>query len=204
MTTKRLPTPRQAAVGMRLAAQNAWAHLQCAQTLQEAGYLGAASAHLVYAVEEAVKARVLLKWPALVQRMTEGQLREMLYSHQLRHAVAGVDSMSQALRAEIALWRLDHSGQVPNRAALTRLFVRHPDAFPVTWARNAERERQRGMHVDWDGRSWRSPKDASAFQYERRLNRCQIFVVRTMALAGLLSEIRDDLKRIGWDIDDEA
>ena len=200
---KRLPTPRQAEVGMKLAATNAWTHILCAENVHEAGHIGAASAHLVYAVEEAVKARVLNKWPDLVKVMTPRQLRDALYTHPIRHGIAHLDSMPLALRTEIALWRLDHPGQQVNRPTLTRLFVRHPEAFPVTWSKNADQDRQRGMHVDWDGRSWKSPDDIKEVHYQRRFGRCLEFVVRTMALVGILDEIKDELAESGWGISQE-
>jgi AbiV family abortive infection protein len=198
-----LPTPKQAAVGMRLAAENAWTQIRCAEVVYEAGHVGAACAHLVLAVEEAVKARVLHKWPTLVKGLTTRQLRDLLYTHPIRHEIASLDSMPQALRLEIALWRIDHPGQVPNRQALTRLFVRHPEAFPITWAKNAEEERQRGLHVDWNGRSWKSPTDFTEAHYARRYARCVEFVVKTTALVGMFDEIKDELAESGWDIEQE-
>jgi AbiV family abortive infection protein len=200
---KPLPTSTQAAAGTRLAAENAWTQVLCAQALHEAGHVGAASAHLVLAIEEAVKARVLHRWSSLVKVMTERQLRNLLYSHPVRHEIATLDSMPQALRAEIAVWRIDHPGLVMSRPTLTRLFARHPEAFPITWAKNADSERQRGMHVDWNGRSWKSPSDVTEKHYQRRFGRCLEFVVKTTALVGMFDEIKDELAESGWDIGKE-
>jgi AbiV family abortive infection protein len=200
---KPLPTSKQAVTGSRLAASNAWTHINCAEALHEAGHNGAACSHLVLAVEEAVKARVLHRWPALLKLKTQQQLRDLLYSHHARHASATLDSMPQALRREIALWCLDHPSQAIDRAALTRLFVRHPDAFPITWAKNADLERQRGMHVDWSGRSWKSPSDLTEGHYAQRLRRCLEFVVTTSALVGMFDEIKGELAESGWNIDEE-
>jgi AbiV family abortive infection protein len=200
---KPLPTPRQALKGSGLAASNAWTHINCAEALHEAGYTGAGCAHLVLAVEEAVKARVLHQWQVLLKLKTDRQLRDLLYSHSVRHESATLDSMPRALRGEIALWSIDHPGQVINRRALTRLFARHPDAFPITWAKNADRERQRGMHVDWNGRSWKSPSDLTEAHYTRRLRPCLEFVVKTSALVGMFDEIKDELAESGWNIDQE-
>jgi len=175
--------------------------MMCADNLHEAGYIGPASAHLVYAIEEAAKARVLFKWPRLLKVMTKKQLSELLYTHPIRHGIVHVDSMPSALRIEIALWGLDHPGQKINPKALTRLFVRHPEAFPVTWSRNAENERQRGMHVDWDGRSWRTPANVTEARYQSRYARCLEFVIATMALTGMYDEIKDELAESGWNID---
>jgi len=190
-------------VGKALAISNAWTHIICAEELRGHAHLGPASTHLILAVEEAVKARVLHKWPALIEVMTVRQLEDLLYTHPVRHEIAQLDSMPRALRAEIALWTVDHPDQELNRATLTRLFVRHPEAFPVTWAKNAEVERQRGMRVDWDGRVWRSPKEITESHYSRRYGRCLEFVVRTAALVGTLDEIKDELAETGWEIDQE-
>jgi AbiV family abortive infection protein len=186
---------------MQLAAANAWTHMMCAENIHDAGYIGPACAHLVYAVEEAAKARALCKWSALVKVMTQKQLSEMLFTHPVRHAIAHLDSMPSALRTEIALWGLDHPGQKIDAKALTRLFVRHPEAFPVTWSRNAERERQRGMHVDWDGRSWKAPANIKEAHYQNRYGRCLEFVVATMGLVGMYDEIKEELAESGWNID---
>ena len=82
-TRQPLPTVKQAKIGMRLAASNAWTHILCAQTLQDEQHLGPATAHLIYAVEEAVKARVLHRWPVLVEQMSAAALRDLLYVHQV-------------------------------------------------------------------------------------------------------------------------
>src|SRR5438067_726340 len=105
---RQLPSTKQAAAGMSLAADNAWDHLMCAESLHRDGRFGAASAHLIYAVEEAAKARVLHKWPALVKLLGPRDLHRLLYSHEMRQAIAGVDSMPHALRTALALWRIDH------------------------------------------------------------------------------------------------
>jgi hypothetical protein len=81
--------------------------------------------------------------------------------------------------------------------------VRHPEAFPITWAKNAEEERQRGLHVDWNGRSWKSPTDFTEAHYARRYARCVEFVVKTTALVGMFDEIKDELAESGWDIEQE-
>ena|ERR1700694_3882037 len=198
-----LPPSRQVANGLKLATDNAWTHIQCAEVLHASGHTGAASAHLVLAVEEAVKARVFYKWPELVKVMTARQLRDLLYTHPVRHGIAAFDSMPQALRVDIALWRIDHPGRDIDNKALTRLFARHSEAFPVTWAKNADKDKQRGMHVDWDGRSWKTPADITETYYRRRFVRCLEFVVKTTALVGLFDEIRDELAESGWNIDQE-
>jgi AbiV family abortive infection protein len=141
-----LPTARQAVKGVTLASENAWTHIQCAEALQPTGHFGAASAHLVLAVEEAVKARVYYKWPALLRSMTQKQLRELLFTHQVRHEIAVHDSMSQPLRIAIALWHLDHPGRQMERKTLSRILARYSDAFPLMWAKNADKDKQRGMH----------------------------------------------------------
>jgi AbiV family abortive infection protein len=196
-----LPTNRQAARGVSLAAENAWTHIECAEALREAQHFGPASAHLVLAVEEAVKARVYYKWPRLVKAMSQKQLRELLYTHQVRHEIAVLDSMSQSLRTAIRLWQIDHPGAQMSRPTLTSFFARHDDAFPLTWAKRADRDKQRGMHVDWDGRAWKSPSSVTEVQYQRRFVRCLEFVIKTNAAVGLFDEIREDLARSGWDID---
>ena len=88
-----------------MAADNGWTHIECAEALQQARHFGAASAHLVLAVEEAVKASVYYQWPALMASMTHEQLRELLYTHRVRHGIAVYGSMSQPLRASAS-----HSG----------------------------------------------------------------------------------------------
>jgi len=199
-TRQPLPTARQAAKGVSLAADNAWIHIECAEALQEARHFGAASAHLVLAVEEAVKARVYYQWPALMTSMTQGQLRELLYTHRVRHGIAVYDSMSKPLRTAIALWQIDHAGRRIDRKALARIFARHTDAFPLTWAESADQDKQRGMHVDWDGRAWKTPASVT---YQRRFVRCLEFVVKTRAAVGLFDEIQEDLAESGWDIEED-
>jgi AbiV family abortive infection protein len=202
-TRQPLPTARQAAKGVSLAADNAWTHIECAEVLQQARHFGAASAHLVLSVEEAVKARVYYQWPALMASMTHEQLRELLYTHRVRHGIAVYDSMSQPLRASIALWHIDHPGRQIDRKALSRMFARHSDAFPLSWAQSADKDKQRGMHVDWGGRAWTTPASVTEAQYQRRFVRCLEFVVKTFAAVGLFDEIRADLAESGWDIDED-
>jgi AbiV family abortive infection protein len=202
-TRQPLPTARQAAKGVGLAAYNAWTHIECAEALQKVGHFGAASAHLVLAVEEAVKARVYYQWPALVASMTPKELRELLYTHRARHGIAVFDSMSQPLRASIALWHIDHPGRRIDRKVLSRMFARHSDAFPLSWAQRADRDKQRGMHVDWGGRAWITPASVTEAQYQRRFVRCLDFVLKTNAAVGLFDEIRADLAESGWDIDED-
>lgn len=194
---------RQAVKGVALASGNAWTHIQCAEALQATGHFGAASAHLVLAVEEAVKARVYYKWPALLRSMTQKQLRELLFTHQVRHEIAVHDSMSQPLRIAIALWHIDHPGRQIERKTLSQIRARYSDAFPLMWAKNADRDKQRGMHVDWDGRAWKTPASVTEVQYQRRFVRCLEFVVKTTAAVGLFDEIQEDLAHSGWDIDED-
>lgn len=198
-----LPTPRQAIKGVSLAATNAWTHIQCAEALSQDRHYGAASAHLVLAVEEAVKARVFYQWPALRNAMSEQQLRDPLYTHRERHGIAVYDSVSRRLRAAVALWVIDHPGRQIDRKSLARLFARDSEAFPLSWADTADKDKQRGMHVDWDGRTWKSPADVTEAQYQRRLVRCLEFVVKTSAAVGLFDEIREDLAESGWNIDED-
>ncbi len=202
-TRQPLPTPRQAAKGVGLAASNAWTHIECAEALQRVRHFGAASAHLVLAVEEAVKARVYYQWPALVASMTPKELWELLYTHRVRHGIAVLDSMSQALRTAIALWHIDHPGRRIDRKVLSRMFARHSDAFPLSWALRADRDKQRGMHVDWSGRAWITPASVTEAQYQRRYVRCLDFVLKTNAAVGLFDEIKADLAESGWDIDED-
>jgi len=202
-TRQPLPTARHAAKGVGLAASNAWTHIECAEALQKIGHFGAASAHLVLAVEEAVKARVYYQWPALVASMTPKELRELLYTHQVRHGIAVFDSMSQPLRASIARWHIDHPGRRIDRKVLTRMFARHSDAFRISWAQRADRDKQRGMHVDWGGRAWITPASVTEAQYQGRFIRCLDFVLKTNAAIGLLDEIKADLAESGWDIDED-
>jgi AbiV family abortive infection protein len=202
-TRQPLPTARQAAKGVSLAAANAWAHIKCAEALEEAGHFGQASAHLVLAVEEAVKARVYYQWPALMALMTQEQLRELLYTHRVRHGIAVYDSMSKPLRTSIALWHIDHPGKQIDRKALIRMFARHSDAVPLTFAENADKDKQRGLHVDWSGRAWKTPATVTQMHYQRRFVRCLEFVVKTTAAVGLFDEVRADLAESGWDIDED-
>jgi AbiV family abortive infection protein len=202
-TRQPLPTARQAAKGVSLAADNAWTHIECAEALQHAGHFGAASAHLVLAVEEAVKARVYYLWPALITEMTQEELRKLLYTHRIRHGIAVYDSMSKPVRTAIALWHIDHPGKEIDRKALARILARHSEAFPLAWAENADKDKQRGMHVDWDGRRWKTPASVTEEQYQRRFVRCLDFVITTRAAVGLFDEIREDLAFSGWDIDED-
>lgn len=198
-----LPNKRQAARGVTLAAANAWTHIECAEALREARHFGAASAHLVLAVEEAVKARVFYKWPRLVRVLSSKQLRDLLYTHQVRHAIAVLDSMSPSLRRAIVLWQIDHPGTQMSRRTFASFLARHDYTFSLAWVRRADRDKQRGMHVDWDGRTWRSPAAVTEAQYQRRFVRCLEFVIKTNAAVGLFDEIRDDLVQAGWDIDED-
>lgn len=195
-----LPTVKQAAVGVELAMDNAWAHILCAQALNRDQHVGAAVSHLIYAVEEAVKARVLHRWANLKSSLSVEDLQNLLYMHQVRHGIAESESMPQTLRREVTVWVVDHPRTRMSRQALTRLFARHPEAFPITWAKNADRERQRGMHVDWDGRRWKTPAQVHSRTYARRFGRCLEFVVKTSALVGRFDEIKSDLLESGWDI----
>ena len=188
-----MPTARQAVRGVRLVADNAWVHIECAEALKGARHFGAASAHLVLAVEEAVKARVYYKWPQLLNSMRQGELR----------GIAVYDSMPRALRTAIVLWQIDHPGKRIERKSLARIFARHSEAFPLSWAQSADKDKQRGMHVDWDGRAWKTPATVTEVQYDRRFARCFEFVVKTTAAVGLFDEIRDDLALSGWDIDED-
>lgn len=200
---KPLPSPQQAAKGVSLSAANAWAHIECAEALREAGYLGPASAHLVLAVEEAVKARVFYLWPALKKVMREAELRGLLYTHPVRHGIAVHDSMPRSLRTAIALWQIDHPGKSIDRKSLARLFARHAGAFPLSWAVTADRDKQRGMHVDWDGRSWRTPTSVTEPQFRRRRARCVNFVLSTLAAVGEFDQVREELADGGWDINED-
>jgi len=203
MPRQLLPTARQAVRGVSLAAENAWMHIECAEALKRVRHFGAASAHLVLAVEEAVKARVYFNWPHLLQSMGQKELRELLYTHRVKHGIAVYDSMPQALSIAIALWHIDHPGKRIDRKSLARIFARHSDAFPLSWAQSADKAKQRGMHVDWDGRAWTTPANVTEAQYNRRFARSLEFVVKTTAAVGLFDEIRDDLARSGWDIDED-
>jgi AbiV family abortive infection protein len=158
---------------------------------------------LVLAVEEAVKARVYYKWPQLLKSMSQEELRELLYTHRVRHGIAVYDSVPRTLRTAIALWHVDHPGKRIERKSLARIFARHTDTFPLSWALNADKDKQRGMHVDWDGRSWKTPATVTEAQYDRRFARCIEFVVKTTAAVGLFDEIRDDLALSGWNIDED-
>jgi AbiV family abortive infection protein len=203
MSRQPLPTARQAVKGVGLAADNAWTHIECAEALKRVRYFGAASAHLVLAVEEAVKARVYYEWPELLTLMKQEQLRELLYTHRVRHRIAVYDSVTQSLHTAIALWHIDHPCKRIGRKGLARIFAPHSDALPLTWAQSADQDKQRGMHVDWNGRAWKTPATVTEAQYNRRFARCLEFVVRTTAAVGLFDAIRDDLALSGWDIDED-
>src|SRR5690348_371645 len=163
-----LPTARQAAKGVSVATHNAWTHIECAETLHGAGHFGAASAHSGLAVEEAVKARVLYQWQALLGVMTPAQLRELLSTHRVRHEIAVHDSITRPMRTAIALWHVDHPGQTIDHKSLSRLLSRHSVALPTSWADRAEREKHRGLYVDWGGRAWKTPATVTEAQYRRR------------------------------------
>jgi hypothetical protein len=146
---------------------------------------------------------VYYQWPALMASMTQKELRELLYTHRVRHGIAVYDSMSQPLRTSIALWHIDHPGKQIDRKALSRMFARHSDTFPLSWAQSADKDKQRGMYVDWSGRAWKTPASITEAQYTGRFVRCLEFVVQTNAAVGLFDEIRADLAESGWDIDED-
>jgi AbiV family abortive infection protein len=175
--------------------------MECAEALEDAGHYGPACAHLVLAVEEAVKARVFRQWPTLRKAMTDRQLRELLYTHPVRHGLVVYDSMPQSLLLDVALWQSDHRGGSIDRKSLSRLFTRHAEAFPLNWARTADKDKQRGTYVDWDGRSWRSPARVTKSQYQRRRARCLEFLLKMLATVGEFDEIRAELAEFGWDVD---
>ena len=126
--------------------------------------------------------------------------QELLYTHRLRHGIAVYDSMSHPLRVSIALWHIDHPGRrIDREAHLHR--SRHPDAFPLSWAQRVDRDKQRGMYVDWGGRAWITPASVTDVQYQRRFVRCIDFVLKTSAAIGLFDEIKADVAESGWDIE---
>jgi len=119
--------------------------------------VGPASAHLVLAIEEAVKARVFYQRATLSQGMTARELRDLLYTHPVRHGIAFTIPYRNRCEGKSNLWQVDHPGKDIDRKSLARLFARHADALPFSWARTADRDKRRGMHVDWNGRGWKTP-----------------------------------------------
>jgi AbiV family abortive infection protein len=198
-----LPSPRQAKKGIDLALANAMEHIRAADMLAAGGLYGAAKSHVILAVEEAVKARVLFKWPALKRVMTERQLRDLLYHHPTRHEIAQIDHLPRGFRTRLALWHIDNPGRGMDRRTFVRLLSRFGDTFPASWGLKADAERQRGFHVDWNGRRWLSPDEVTEDQFRRRYRTCHDFVVKTLAALGFLDEMKGDLAEMGWDITED-
>ena len=183
-----------------MAAANALDHIRAAEALARQELFGLAISHCIIAVEEAVKARVLFKWPALINEMTSKQLESLLYHHTVRHEIAQLDSLGRAFHVRLAEWRLDHPGEEIDQESFRRLYGRYVDGFPLNWARTADLERQRGLHVDWTGQRWSRPRGFTRTGYERRYRTCLDFVVSTLAVTGQLDDIADDLAADGWDV----
>jgi AbiV family abortive infection protein len=167
-----LPTPQQAFDGVSLALANAERHLHCADLLAGEGEHGSAAAHLVLAIEETDKARVLgLRWLDEGD-LTDDEARKRLFSHPPRHEAALAKSWTsgvvwtasaEALRERLGL-------RVPRTDAerWADALAQHPEALPGDWPEIAGSLRESGLYVDLqDDGSWHTPGDVTEADYQR-------------------------------------
>jgi AbiV family abortive infection protein len=168
---RRVPTRDECITGIPIVLANADQHLQAADQLASAGCYGFGVAHLIYAQEEAEKARALGKI-ALGGAMTEDEIRRVLYDHRARHigALAKSRSSGGAVVDFLADTLRERIGMLPSRTEAQRwvdVDARHPEILPPDWSEVAGAERERGIYVDLRDGGWTGPAQTEATSFER-------------------------------------
>jgi len=182
-----------------LALENADRHIKAAEALAVAKLYGVAVAHLIYAIEEAEKARSLGQlWINSWQRRSHGdatdaELRARIFDHSPRHRAAAAKSFAIGpVWTVIAEETRERVRLAPARTPQERLamaFEEHPEALPLDWDGRAGPMREAALYVDhFEGR-WHTPGEFTVRDYE---------TLRPMA-AGYLRYTRAAFEQHKWE-----
>ena len=179
----RLKSAQACTAGAVLASRHAQDLCDAADRVAAGGHRGAAVALLVTALEEAVKAWALMAAASSatgdrIDPQVEQPLDALLrgpHAHRRRHAVASMadwlPSSADAFgnfAAALGLLALVVGLLTPRdqRAALLASLMATLLEVPVEstqgWFRKAWDLRQAGLYVDWDGATWRSPREVTS------------------------------------------
>jgi len=172
LSKRSLPTPKQALAGIPVAIENAERHLRSADLLGANGDYGPAVAHLVLALEETDKSRVLGMLWLDESDLTEAEARKRLFDHAARNAAAFAKSWTIGVvwTAMSEFIEDQAPGTTPRTDAQrwARALAQHPEALPEDWPEVAGGLRESGLYVDLkpDG-TWHTPAAVTKADYER-------------------------------------
>lgn len=178
-----LPSSTGGALGAKLALQNARRHLRAAEALAKKKLFGSASTHVVLSVEELVKAWVLALH-SMGFEFPLKMLNAVLFEHSARHMVTfGVVFVLTIRYLAVRTTRRvqkrhgikDYPAKLRDEwvAELMRdlqsLASRSPRNEPVLavweWIGNANKIKNNGLYVDFNGNKWSHPGQVKARQY---------------------------------------
>src|SRR5262249_36322838 len=133
---------------------------------------GMAVAHLILAIEETDKARVLCMLWLDEGDLTEEEARARLFDHKTRNRAAFAKSWTSGVvwtaSAEALRERLGPRAPRTDEDRWADAMARHPEALPAEWPEIAGQRREAGLYVDMDGDgNWHSPADVSASDFQR-------------------------------------
>lgn len=192
-----LPSQEECLRGVSAVMANADRHLRCARRLADLQEFGPASALLVLAGEEAMKALMLQTYGIGFAEM-ERAMRPMLFQHEPRHAGALVLTMFTGVLGRRLSLMLEVLEKFPEQERSGPEFVQaiqeakerfmtevkemldpsHGSAFSrkLLWWTTANDLKIRGLYVDFRDGSWSSPGSLSQEEFEETLRIIEPFV----------------------------
>ena len=183
------PSPSDAVNGYQLALENAQRHIRCGEILSQANEHGFATAHLVLAAEEAVKAELLL-FVSFGLDVSPETLRPFLTQHLPRQItgaflvimeffLAKWIGLITSLNAEYpdATTKEYQSARRKKVEELIAELIKLENAIPgesyfvdsIAWWGKANDLKQRALYVDFSENTWRGPYSIDREKFDRSL-----------------------------------
>jgi len=166
--------------------------------------MGPAISHLVLAIEETIKADVLVDRFYLGARSNypDAEISRILSFHEARHPLAHQRWLDLPDIEEF-LHRLVDRGVKKRKAleaALDHAWKLRERVLPDDWENRAKPLREGGFYVTFDGQRWKRPSDATKCDYESLLPRVKALLDQThgyLALARQMDTLdkRDRLRK---------